>query len=148
MISSTQRGAHNCSKSATECSHPDESNLFFNPQFPLCSWAISYTVHCAFVWLFFLFHFPLFNPIHYPGPFCPDTIKAHKALHSGWGFLHILSSSPLGCGIRKEYLEQSFSFCAKEARQTPRGESRWGAQLKDKRFWEALTLKAKLFGAS
>lgn len=119
---------------------------FFFSQFPLCSWAISYTALCAFVWLFFLFYFPLFNPIHYPEPFCASTIRAHKALHSGWGFLHILSSSPLGCRIGEEYLEKAFSFCAQEARQTLRGESRWGTQLKDKCFWEALTPKAKLFG--
>lgn len=119
---------------------------FFSPQFPLCSWAISYTVHCAFVWLFFLFISLYLIQFIIQGPFVPP-LSGHtkRCTQYGWGFVHILSSSPLGCRIREEYLEQAFSYCAQEARQTQKGKSRWGAQLKDKRFWEALTPKAKLF---
>lgn len=109
----------------TESSHPDESDLFFSlPQFPLCSWAISYTVHCAFVWLFFLFISLYLIQFIIQGPFVPPLSGHTKhSTQYGWGFFHVLSSSPLGCGIRKEYLEQAFSFCAQEARKHQEGKA-------------------------
>ncbi|GAA6077278.1 uncharacterized [Tachysurus ichikawai] len=59
------------------------------------------------------------------GPFVPP-LSGHtkRCTQYGWGFVHILSSSPLGCRIREEYLEQAFSYCAQEARQTQKGKSR------------------------
>lgn len=146
MIISAQRGAH-CSRSATERQKAATlMNLtFFSP--PISFVQLSYLIYCSLCLCvaFLSFYFPLFNPIHYPGPLCPSTIRAHKALHSVWMGLssHSVLFSP-GMRNPQRIPGAGFFFLCAGGTQTPRRESRWGAQLKDKCFWEALTPKAKL----
>lgn len=96
---------------------------FISP--PISFVQLSYLIYCSLCLCvaFLSFYFPLFNPIHYPGPFCP-SLSGHTK-HStqyGWGFLHILSSSPLGCRIHERIPGGCFFFlCTGGMTNTQRG---------------------------
>lgn len=111
MISSTQRGAHNCSKSATESSHPDESNLFFFlPNF-LCAAKLSHILFtvplCGFS---FFFISPYLIQFIIQGPFVPLLSGHTKRSTQDGAFFTFCPLLPWDAGSAKNTWSRVFLF--------------------------------------
>lgn len=125
---------------------PDESNLFCKSQFPLWSWAISYTVHCAFVWLFFPFYSLYLIQFIIQGPFVPPLSGHTKRCTQDGAFFTFWPLLPWDAGSAKNTWSKLFFLCTRGTANTERGKAGEAPKLKDKRFWEALAPKANFWG--